>query len=317
NNKAHKMPEIRPLSASLQRTANEELNEVPERLDADILALRTWLQQQPHLRSRSDDQFLVSFLRGCKFSLEKAKSKLDKYYTLRTQFPDFYTIRDVDSQRIRDILQIGVGLRLPIPLHEDGPRLIYVRPGCYPADKYSFEEIMCISHALNGLSIQFDDHAVVHGYVVLLDFSEYTAAHLLQMTPSVVKKMSRFAEDAMPVRDKGTHMIHTNAAFEMSFNLLRSAMSAKQQQRLSVHGSNLASLYEHVPQRYLPTHLGGEQGTIEQLKQDAWNTFMECQQYLREEANYGVDEKLRPGGRCNDYDSVFGVDGSFRKLDID
>ncbi|KAL7734921.1 hypothetical protein ACLKA6_011192 [Drosophila palustris] len=311
------MPEIRPLSASLQRTAIEELNEVPDRLDADILALRTWLKQQPHMRSRSDDQFLVSFLRGCKFSLEKTKSKLDKYYTLRTQFPEFYTIRDVDSQRIHEVLKLGVGLRLPIPLNEDGPRLIYVRTGCYPADKYTFEEIMGVSNALNGLSIQYDDYAVIHGYLVILDFTDYTAAHLLQMTPSTLKKMSKFAEDALPVRDKGTHMINVNATFEMSFNLLRSAMSAKQQERISVHGSNLESLYAHIPQRYLPTHLGGEQGTIEELKEHSWNIFMQCQEYLREEANYGIDENLRPGGKCNDYDSIFGVDGSFRRLNFD
>lgn len=100
-------PQIRPLSANLQRIAIEELNEVPERLGADIETLRTWLKQQPHLRARIDDQFLVAFLRGCKFSLEKAKSKLDKFYTLRTRYPDFYTIRDVDSQRLHELLRLG------------------------------------------------------------------------------------------------------------------------------------------------------------------------------------------------------------------
>ncbi|XP_030565682.1 alpha-tocopherol transfer protein-like [Drosophila novamexicana] len=311
------MPQIRPLSASLQRTAIEELNEVPERLDADIAALRTWIEQQPHMRARRDDQFLVAFLRGCKFSLEKAKSKLDRYYTLRTQFPDFYTIRDVDSERIHELLRLGVGLRLPRPLHDDGPRLIYVRPGCYAPDSFSFEEIMSVSHALSALSLQFDDYAIVHGWLMILDFSGYTPAHLMQMTPSTLQKMSVFAEDAMPVRDKGRHMINTNAAFEVGFNMMRSILPAKQQGRISVHGSNLESLYSHIPQRYLPTHLGGEQGTIEELKQLMWATFQEQREYLRAEADYGVDDKLRPAGQRYDYNSIFGVDGSFRRLNFD
>ncbi|EDV97109.1 alpha-tocopherol transfer protein [Drosophila grimshawi] len=311
------MPEIRPLSASLQRTAIEELNEVPDRLDADIATLRTWIKQQPHLRSRSDDQFLVAFLRGCKFSLEKAKAKLDKYYTLRTLYPEFYTISDVDSKRTHELLRLGVALRLPIPLHDNGPRIIYVRPGCYAADKYSFEEIIAIGHGLTGITLYNDDYAVIHGFLFVLDFSNYTPAHMVQMTPSTAKKMSVFGQDAMPVRDKGRHMINTNAVFELSFNAIRSILPTKEQNRISVHGSNLESLYAHIPQKYLPAHLGGEQGTIEELIQHHLNVFTEHREFLIDETNYGVDEKLRPAGQQYDYNSIFGVDGSFRKLNFD
>ncbi|XP_030080405.1 alpha-tocopherol transfer protein-like [Drosophila hydei] len=153
--------------------------------------------------------------------------------------------------------------------------------------------------------------------MLIMDFSGYTAAHLMQVTSSTVKKMSIFAEEAMPVRDKGRHMINTNAAFQMSFNMMQSILPVKQQGRISVHGSNLESLYSYIPQRYLPTHLGGEQGTLEELKQLTWDIFTAQKEYLRAEANYGVDEKLRPAGQSCDYDSIFGVDGSFRKLNID
>lgn len=36
----------------------------------------------------SDDQWLVALLRGCKFSLERLKKKLDLYYTLRSTAPE-------------------------------------------------------------------------------------------------------------------------------------------------------------------------------------------------------------------------------------
>ncbi|XP_030373157.1 alpha-tocopherol transfer protein-like [Scaptodrosophila lebanonensis] len=311
------MPDIRPLPEDLQKIAIEQLNEVPQRLDADLLALRTWIEQQPHLRARTDDQFLVGFLRGCKYSLEKAKSKLDKFYTLRTKYPDFYMIRDVDSERMQELVRMGVGVPLPIPLHENGPRLIYVRPGLYPADRYTFDDVMAVANTMNNLTLLLDDYALVNGLITLLDFTDYSGAHLLQMTPTVMKKMTIFAEEAMPVRDKGTHMIHTNAAFEAVFNVMRPLMPAKKQERLSVHGSNLEALYAYIPQKYLPKHLGGEQGCIDTLKEGQWNTFQKYRDYLRDELKYGVDEKLRPGGQQIDYDHLFGVDGSFRKLNVD
>lgn len=98
---------VRPLNAQLQAAAIKELNEVPQRVAADIETLRSWIQQQPHLRARDDDQFLLAFLRGCKFSLEKAKSKIDKFYTLRTKYPEFFTINDVDEEKVRELINTG------------------------------------------------------------------------------------------------------------------------------------------------------------------------------------------------------------------
>lgn len=98
---------VRPINEHLQKIAIEQLNEVPERIGADIAALRTWIQQQPHLRARDDDQFLLSFLRGSKFSLEKTKSKIDKFYTLRTKYPEFFGAYNADEAIIREIINAG------------------------------------------------------------------------------------------------------------------------------------------------------------------------------------------------------------------
>ena len=53
------VPQIRPLSEELQKIALEELNEVPERLEDDIEAIRKWIGQVSYMRSRDDDQFIV------------------------------------------------------------------------------------------------------------------------------------------------------------------------------------------------------------------------------------------------------------------
>lgn len=94
------MAEIRPISAELRQVAETELNEVPARLPDDLKALRDWLAKQPHLKARQDAQFLVAFLRGCKFSLEKAKSKLDYFYTLKTMMPEVFANRQMDERNI-------------------------------------------------------------------------------------------------------------------------------------------------------------------------------------------------------------------------
>lgn len=72
-----------------------------------VKILKTWLQQQPHLKANTDDEFLIAFLRGCKYSLEKAKSKIDKFFTLKTKFPELVNVIDFDNDRFKDIFRMG------------------------------------------------------------------------------------------------------------------------------------------------------------------------------------------------------------------
>lgn len=101
------MPEIRSLTNGLAKLAADELNEEPERIASDIEALRNWIEQSPHLKSRTEDQFLIAFLRGCKFSLEKAKHKLDFFYTVRTHAPELIRNRDPMNDHVIGMIRQG------------------------------------------------------------------------------------------------------------------------------------------------------------------------------------------------------------------
>lgn len=79
---------------------------------------------------------------------------------------------------------------------------------------------------------------------------------------------------------------------------------------------DIEKLYENVPRKLLPAEYGGEAGTIEQIL-EPWITKMyDYEEYFKDEVNYGTDEKKRPG-KPKDEESIFGISGSFKKLDID
>lgn len=121
--------QIRPLSTELANVAKTELNENPAKIAEDIEYIRNWLQMQPHIVSRTgkkstsnidlsqsqtrvfssipDDQFLVSFLRGCKYSYEKTKEKLDMYFTVRSAIPEFFYDRDPSYANLQEAISRG------------------------------------------------------------------------------------------------------------------------------------------------------------------------------------------------------------------
>lgn len=99
--------DIRPLDPSLEKVAREELNEDPAKMEECVASLRDWIEKSPHLRARTDDQFLVTFLRATKYSLEKAKHKIDMFYTLRTHIPELMLDRDPYDEKLHGIIKLG------------------------------------------------------------------------------------------------------------------------------------------------------------------------------------------------------------------
>ncbi|KAH8234726.1 hypothetical protein KR032_002348, partial [Drosophila birchii] len=309
-------PKIRPLTPELQKAAIEQLKEDPARLEADLQAFKTWIEQQPHLNPRMDDQFLVAFLRGCKFSMERAKSKLDKFYMLRTKYPEYFSVTSTTEGKFREIHQTGAIIYLPTPLNGNGPRIGIWRIGLCPVEKYHILECMMVAQAMQEIAILEDDYANVNGVVFIMDMKGATAAHLFQMTPAMAKKFTVFSEEALPLRLKAQHFINTITGFEQLFNMFKPMMSKKMQSRLFVHGNKMELLTDQIPLKYLPKEYGGENGTVPEIvaewekKLDAYSDF------FKENANYGTDESLRPG-KPIDFEGLFGIEGSFRKLNVD
>lgn len=99
--------QIRPLSPALQKVACEQLFEEPEKIAEMVEMFKNWINKSPHLKARTDDQFLVTFLRACKYSLEKTKIKFDTFYTLRTHMPEWTQDVDPNKLRLKEILNLG------------------------------------------------------------------------------------------------------------------------------------------------------------------------------------------------------------------
>lgn len=98
---------LRKISQSLQLKAVHELNESPSNIAHEIDELKKWIQQTPHLNARTDDQFLLTFLRGSKHNLIKAKTKIEMFYTCRTAMPEIMMNRDPLDPHLREVIRLG------------------------------------------------------------------------------------------------------------------------------------------------------------------------------------------------------------------
>ncbi|XP_075167515.1 alpha-tocopherol transfer protein-like [Haematobia irritans] len=309
------MPKVECLTEELQKVAVDELGEVPSRIDSDLEILKKWIEQQPHLRARTDDQFLIQFLRGCKYSLERAKEKIDLFFTLKTKYPNMFAPIDVDEKKFRDLHDFGCYTVLPKPLNDTGPRLV-VGQFNYNVGDCLIEELYYPVSAMFELALLHDPYAGIQGIIFILDFGKSTTTHLLQFTPSFCKKVVSFLEKSMPLRIRSVYFINVSTAAQQVFKIILPLCSEKLRQRIHILGSDLSEMKKDIPLKYLPKDYGGDNGLCKDLTREYHKTYDQYREYFKENSKFGTDENLRLGKSLN-VDELSGAVGSFRKLAVD
>ncbi|XP_022907056.1 alpha-tocopherol transfer protein-like [Onthophagus taurus] len=299
--------------ADMQVLIRKELNEDVNTRDADLQTMKEWLAKQPHLPDTWDEQRIMTFLRGCKFSLEKCKRKLDMYFTMRTACPELFTNRDIKLPELMDLMKV-VNIP-PLPgLTPDGKRVIVLRGLERNYSALSVADAMKIVLMIGDVRLEAEETGVA-GDVYILDASVATPTHFAKFTPAMVKKFLVIVQEAYPVKLKEVHVVNVSPLVNTIIEWVKPFLKEKIRNRIHVH-SDMESLYKFVPKDILPEEYGGSAGKIQQFHDDWIKRLDENTAWFKEQENIKADESKRPGKPTN-YDDLFGVDGSFRQLSID
>ncbi|XP_017479761.1 PREDICTED: clavesin-2 isoform X2 [Rhagoletis zephyria] len=283
------MAQIRPLAPELAAVAAAELNEVESRIAGDIVELRQWIEEQPYLTTRTDDQFLVGFLRFCKYNMDDTKKRIEYYYTYKSTAGDFLKSRRIDD-KVYGICRAGIFATLPKPVGPGGPRIHFTRMGQIDTSLYTAKDIFRFIMFRSEIEANTDDNWIISGVLEIIDFSKIPYALLRQFEPNLFKKMAAFLEYGVPTNLVGTHIVNASMDAQIILNLVRLVM--KQKELLHIH-SSLESLHKAIGKEYLPVEYGGTNGTYEEAMTHFEQQLNEFSDYFDEDEKYGVDEKLR------------------------
>jgi hypothetical protein len=292
----------------------EELREPDaDAIERDCGTIREWLEMQPHLPKDIDDQRLKTFLRGCKFSLEKVKRKLDMYYTMRNAIPEFFADRDVLRPELSAILNY-IQLAILPGLTPAGRRVTIFRGDEKSMPTPNVSDTMKLTFMLGDIRL-VEEQLGVGGDVIIFDASVATPAHFAKYTPAWVKKFLICTQEAYPVKLKEIHIINVSPLVDTIVNFVKPLLKEKIRQRIFFH-ADLESLYKYVPKSMLPSEYKGDGESIKIINEEWRKKLIEYGPWFKAQENSKANEALRPGSPKTS-DDLFGMDGTFRKLTID
>ncbi|XP_012282781.1 alpha-tocopherol transfer protein-like isoform X1 [Orussus abietinus] len=294
-------------------TLEEEMRKNPELKESDIQALREWCAKQPHLPKISDFE-LALFLHSNYYRLEPTKNTIDVFYTIRSHVPELFSNRDpLGSKAMRQALNVGCFLPLK-KTTEEGYKIVLAKLVDFDPSHYVYND--CTKYFCMVLDMWLYTEGTAKGHVLLIDIEGVTLGHAGRLSPMGLKKFLYYLQDGLPVRLKGMHFMNTSPVMDVILGMMKPFMKKELMDMLHMH-STTESLTKYIPLEALPNEQGGKAGPLAELNAAQVKILEDHRAwFLDEEVSARVNESLRPGKAKNATD-LFGVEGSFKKLEID
>ncbi|XP_044266849.1 alpha-tocopherol transfer protein-like [Tribolium madens] len=243
-------------SQDLLDWAKEHINEDPDTKCQLIEEFREMIYSKGECNSiRTDDAFLLRFLRARKFCVESAYKLFMNYHDFREENPNLHEGISIDL--LDKILEYDLIRALPYK-DQLGRNIIVYKWGKWVPTTIPIDEFLAATKLIAELGI-LEARNQILGAVVILDFNDFTVQQALYLTPSVARKILQIAATSMPVRLEALHVVHNSWAFEIIFNIFKPFLHEKMIERVFFHGNDMESLHKHVDPKHLPVTYKGSQ----------------------------------------------------------
>lgn len=278
-----------------------------------LVAIRDWLNKQPHLPHDVEEILLRRFHVSCRKSMERVKRTIDLFFTIRSTAPELFLKRDPWSPEIRRVFEITDMLPLPNKTKENYKVFIY-RLNNPDYDLFNFVDAVKAFFMLADTRLTEEDD-IPSGEIPIFDSANITLKFIGKVNLSVLRKYMTYTQESIPVRLKQVHVINAPSYISKIYALCKPLLKAEVAKMIKFHEPNSDTLYKDVPRELLPSEYGGNAGSIDQIKR-YWIKRIEAKRdwFLANDKNWAVDESLRPD---NVNAQVKELPGSFRSLAFD
>lgn len=276
------------LGEEYEERARKELRETPEVVSDAITTLKSLLRDDKELIFPLDEEImLLMFLRPCKFYPESAYAKIKHYYLFRLKNPTICNEllpSTVKNPLLQDILTI-------LPLRtQHGRRIFLIEIGKWKTKEVSLIELYRSVLLLVEIAVT-EYRTQISGVEVIYDLEGLKIQHVYQIGPIFAKLAVQWAQECVPLRLKGHHVVNQPYIFNMLFALFKPFLSQKFRNRIYFHGRNYSSLLKHIDENCLPKNYGGKMGNLQFDRMEFYEHLLKYEDDFKTRTKYGYYKK--------------------------
>ncbi|XP_044261175.1 alpha-tocopherol transfer protein-like [Tribolium madens] len=279
--------------------------------EEDVKALMEWVNKQPHLPQINEIQSIL-FLQSCYFRNEVAKTAIDTYFTVKTFCFDLFGGRYPLQSPLKESLNVALFAFLPKKTPE-GNTIIFMKLMDLNPENYNFSVQVKYFDMVCMLSLH--QEGTSNGHIIVIDMKELVFGHITKLGPLEIKKFLYYLQEAMPLRLKGLHYFNTVPFMDKILALMKPFMKKELLNMLYLHNT-VDDLAKFVPKECLPQEYGGSVEPTHVIHEKIKNKLRENCAFFDWEDKQTVDESKRPG-KPKRVSDIFGVEGTFKKLELD
>ncbi|KAJ3611326.1 hypothetical protein NHX12_021342 [Muraenolepis orangiensis] len=244
------------LTPETTEKARLELNENPDTLHQDIQQVRDMIVTRPDIGFlRTDDDFILRFLRARKFDQAETFRLLAQYFQFRQQNLDMFQSFKVDDPGIKRALMDGFPGVLETP-DQHGRKILILFASNWDQGRNSFTDIL--RAILLSLEVLIENPELqINGFVLIIDWSNFSFKQASKLTPNILKLAIEGLQDSFPARFGGIHFVNQPWYIHAMYTIIKPFLKDKTRKRIFLHGNNLNSLHQLIQPECLPSEFGG------------------------------------------------------------
>ncbi|XP_055533311.1 retinaldehyde-binding protein 1-like [Wyeomyia smithii] len=306
------------LSNEYRELARKELREDEGTREQALMQMREWIEKNPYIKTcRTDDTFLLKFLRYRKFSVPQATEALERYLVARQKFPEWFRKLDPLEATMNDILKDGPFVVLG--RDQDGRTAILIRYSRFNVDKVTPQSI-CRYVLMMMEVLSEEEEFQIAGTCLWEDHSDMPMKFVGMFSLTELSSILQVLMKTMPVRIRQINWINLPKFAAAIANFARAFVSGKVQERIIVH----ATVHEAKTQLHeslWPLEYGGKID-VDLLNREMIAKLEEKRDFLLalDDMEIHADHYMNLWKENNPHSAReidSGIIGSFRKLNVD
>ena len=255
------------LSKAIAELNEPETNE--ERLQKIDKLRNAFVEQNKNLRLiRSDDLFILKYLRAKKFDHDQALNMMTNYHNQLQSWPEL-SKKVEDPASVKHVFDAGSFVALRRKAY-DGSTICIGRPGKSRTQIFiDFVAAFIISYN----RLVEEEEVQINGITVIQDLT-YVNYNIAKQLTSIAWRTIKLFENAMPIRLKSLNFVHQSVFVDMLYAVMRPFMKAKFRQRVLLLGKNYVYLHKIIDPSILPPEYGGTGENLDRRAATWWKSVV-------------------------------------------